>query len=95
MRDIILQKKDDKPKKNDLTSQKYLLGEMGVQVLTAIFRGGNQIESIRMLSGVSLACVKGRLPILIKLNLISEFISENGKSEYKIIDSGKKFLESI
>ena len=90
MRDII-KKKDDNLKNNDLTSQKYLIGEMGVQVLLAIFRGANQIESISMLSGVSLACVKGRLPILIKLN----FISESGESEYKILDNGKKFLESI
>ena len=90
MRDII-QKKDDNLKNNDLTSQKYLIGEMGVQVLLAIFSGANQIESISMLSGVSLACVKGRLPILIKLN----FISESGESEYKILDNGKKFLESI
>lgn len=95
MRDIIFQKKDDKLKKNDITSQKYLLGEMGIQVLMAIFRGGNQIESISMLSGVSLACVKGRIPILIKLNLISKFISEGGIPGYEIIDNGKKFLESI
>ena len=94
MREII-QKKDDKLKNSDLTSQKYLIGDMGVQVLTAIFRGANQIESISMLSGVSLACVKGRLPILMKLNLISEYISETRESEYKIIDNGKKFLESI
>ena len=94
MRDII-QKKDDNLKNNDLTSQKYLLGEMGVQVLMAIFRGANQIESISMLSGVSLACVKGRLPILFKLNLISECKSESGESEYKLLDNGKKFLESI
>lgn len=95
MRDIIFQKKDDKLKKNDITSQKYLLGEMGIQVLKAIFRGGNQIESISMLSGVSLACVKGRIPILIELNLISKFISESGIHGYKIIEKGKKFIESI
>ena len=95
MRDIIIQKKDDKLKKKDITTQKYLIGEMGIQVLTAILRGGNQIESISMLSGVSVACVKGRLPILIELNLISQFISEDGLPGYEIIEKGKKFLELI
>lgn len=76
--------------KDTLLSYRYLLGEMGIQMLTAISRGASNKMSIQLLSGVPMACVKGRLPVLMNLNLVSE---NNGK--YIATKNGEKFLKVI
>lgn len=51
---------------------KYLLGNMGIEILYAIEKGAKDIETIKLFSGVSMECIKGRLPVLMDLNLIEK-----------------------
>jgi hypothetical protein len=88
--------KDDDFKK-ELLSFKMILGEMGIQMLVAIFRGANTNETIMMLSGVPMSCVKGRLPVLINLNLVAAAgcSSPQGYNEFYITKEGCRFLTLI
>jgi len=80
------------PSKDDdnLSSYKYILGEMGIQILIAISHGANSQVSIRLLSGVSKECINGRLPVLSSLELIYQI-----QEEYYITERGNKFLIGI
>jgi predicted transcriptional regulator len=82
----------DISKKNEdeetLLSYQYILGEMGIQILVAIYRGATSQNAIQLLSGVPISCVKGRLPVLINLNLIVDM-----QEEYYITEKGNKFLK--
>ena len=60
----------DQQNNENLTSYKYILGEMGIQILIAISRGASTKTSIHLLSGVPSECVQGRLPVLSSLELI-------------------------
>ncbi|MGB5911274.1 MAG: hypothetical protein WBH31_08795 [Promethearchaeia archaeon] len=51
---------------------KYLLGNMGIEILYAIEKGAKDLETIKLFSGVSKECIKGRLPVLMDLNLIEK-----------------------
>ncbi len=51
---------------------KYLLGNMGIEILYAIEKGAKDLETIKLFSGVSMECIKGRLPVLMDLNLIEK-----------------------
>ena len=75
----------------ELKSYKYLLGEFGIAMLTAIYRGAQDGESIMMLSGVPSACISGRMPILLNLELVSCINNE----QYSITPKGKQFLTCI
>ena len=75
---------------DNLTSYKYILGEMGIQILIAISRGANTKISIRLLSGVPKECINGRLPVLSSLELIYQM-----QEEYYITDRGNLFLGVI
>jgi len=55
---------------NVIKNLKYLLGSMGVDILFAIERGARTKETIKLLSGVSVECINGRLPVLIDLDLV-------------------------
>ncbi|MHA1792687.1 MAG: hypothetical protein ACTSVI_08590 [Promethearchaeota archaeon] len=60
---------------------------MGIKILEILKFGRMDIESINFLSGIPIACIKGRIPVLKSLNLI---IIENG---YISLDkNGKDFL---
>ncbi|MHA1798577.1 MAG: hypothetical protein ACTSVY_09035 [Candidatus Helarchaeota archaeon] len=68
-------------------SIKMILGDMGIKILEILKFGRMDIESINFLSGIPIACIKGRIPVLKSLNLI---IIENG---YLSLDkNGKDFL---
>lgn len=73
-----------------MQSYKYLLGEMGLQILTSILRGVFTESTIMMISGVPMACVRGRLPVLINLGLVIEL-----QGEYHITTKGNEFLQMI
>ncbi len=76
-----------------LEDLKYLLGNMGIEILIAIDKGAKDFETIKLFSGLSIACIKGRIPVLLELRLIRE----NNKQYYleeKGIDF-KKQLESV
>lgn len=74
----------------NLSSYRYILGEMGIQILVAISRGANTKVSIRLLSGVSLECINGRLPVLSNLDLVYQ-----SQEEYYITERGNNFLIGI
>ena len=75
---------------DNLVSYKYILGEMGIQILIAISRGANTKVSIRLLSGVPPECITGRLPVLSSLELIFQT-----QEEYYITERGNNFLGCI
>ena len=75
----------------NLTNYKFILGEMGIQILIAISRGANTKISIRLLSGVPGECINGRLPVLSNL----ELIYQRGilpQEEYYLTDRGNDLL---
>jgi hypothetical protein len=74
----------------NLKNYKYILGEMGIQILIAISRGANTKLSIRLFSGVPPECVNGRLPVLSKLKFISQI-----QEEYHLTERGNNFLVCI
>jgi hypothetical protein len=78
--------KDD----DNLSSYKYILGEMGIQILVAISQGANTEASIRLLSGVPKECINGRLPVLSSLELIYQI-----QEEYYITKRGNNFLLGV
>jgi len=73
-----------------LISYKYILGDMGIQMLVAINRGAHTKEAIQLLSGVSMACINGRIPVLTSLDLI--YIRND---EIYISQKGIEFLSLI
>ena len=62
---------------------KNLLGYMGIEIFLAIDKGAKNYETIQLFSGLSLDCIKGRIPVLVDLELIKivfeeYFLSEKG-----------------
>jgi len=62
---------------------KNLLGYMGIEILYAIDKGAKNYETIKLFSGLPISCVKGRIPVLLELNLIrlvkkEHFLTEKG-----------------
>ncbi|MHA1721228.1 MAG: winged helix-turn-helix domain-containing protein [Promethearchaeota archaeon] len=74
----------------ELISYKYLLGDFGIQIASAINKGAQNDDAIIMLSGVPMACVTGRLPVLMNLKLV-----EARDSKYYITKKGRNFLKCI
>jgi len=79
------------PDREELLSYKYLLGDMGISILVAIARGARNYDSIMMLSGVPMACVNGRMPVLSNLKLILKVSVD----EVVITTRGLNFLRCI
>jgi hypothetical protein len=75
----------------ELKSYKYLLGDFGISMLIAVERGARNNDAIMMLSGVPPACITGRMPVLLKLNLIQK----NDQDEIILTDDGLNFLKVI
>ncbi|MHA1291138.1 MAG: hypothetical protein ACTSQJ_00550 [Promethearchaeota archaeon] len=71
-----------------LEELKYLLGNMGMEILLSISRGAKNFETIRLFSGIPLSCIRGRIPVLLDLNLIGK--KEN---EYYLTEKGLIFKE--
>lgn len=55
---------------DSLKDIKYLLGNMGMDIFFAIDNGAKDYETIKIFSGLPMACVKGRLPVLLDLLLV-------------------------
>jgi len=75
----------------ELNSYKYILGDLGIAILTAIARGAHAKDSIMMLSGVPMSCVNGRMPVLLNLKLVNMF----NENEIHISKRGILFLKVI
>jgi len=73
-----------------LDDLKYLLGNMGIEILLAIDRGAKDFETIKLFSGIPLSCIKGRIPVLLDLNLI-----EKENNEYYLKEKGIIFKEKL
>lgn len=71
---------DGEETKEDL---KNLLGYMGIEILFAIDKGAKNFETIKLFSGLPISCIRGRIPVLLELNLIKivkkeHFLTEKG-----------------
>ena len=79
---------------------KNLLGFMGIEILYAIDKGARHDETIKLFSGLPISCVKGRIPILLELNLIflkkkEYFLTEKGmnlKNQLKGANSNRTYI---
>ena len=56
---------------------KNLLGYMGIEILLAIDKGAKNYETIKLFSGLSFECIKGRIPVLLDLKLIRIALEEH------------------
>ncbi len=73
-----------------LQELKCLLGNMGVDIFFAIDKGAKDFETMKMFSGLPMACIKGRVPVLLELKLI---IKKN--DGYFLTNKGLSFKEKI
>jgi len=72
---------------------KCILGTMGIDILLAIGEGAKDFETIKIFSGLPLICVKGRIPVLLELNLAKKV-----NDEYYLTEKGlllKKKMNSV
>jgi predicted transcriptional regulator len=83
--------KDDELFENESVDDlKYLLGNMGIEILLAIDRGAKNFKTIKLFTGCSLSCIKGRIPVLLDLNLIYK-----KNNEYFLTERGLNFKKEI
>jgi predicted transcriptional regulator len=73
-----------------LEDLKYLLGNMGIDILLAIGEGAKDFETIKIISGLPLICVKGRIPVLLELNLANTY-----NDEFYLTEKGLRFKKEI
>jgi predicted transcriptional regulator len=73
-----------------IESIKMILGDMGIKILKALHLGPMDVKSINFLSGVPIACVRGRIPVLKSLNLIKEV-----GNAWTLDREGEAFLRAI
>lgn len=71
-------------------SIKMILGDMGIRILQVLRFGPMDMKSIEFLSGVPIACVKGRIPVLKSLNMIKE-----NDGVYSLDQKGDEFLDHV
>jgi predicted transcriptional regulator len=69
---------------------KNLLGYMGIEILFAIDKGAKNFETIKLFSGLPISCIKGRIPVLLELNLIKRI-----KKEHFLTEKGFNFKNQI
>ena len=69
-------------------SIKMILGDMGIKIMQVLRFGAMDLKSIEFLSGVPMACVKGRIPVLKSLNLIKEH-----DGSFSLDKAGELFLD--
>ncbi|GAH55189.1 unnamed protein product [marine sediment metagenome] len=63
---------------------------MGVDIFFAIDKGAKDFETMKIFSGLPMACIKGRVPVLLELKLIVK----NAKG-YFLTNKGLNFKEKI
>jgi len=87
-----MSKDDEALSADSVEDLKYILGTMGVEILMAIERGARDFKTIQLFTGCSLSCIKGRIPVLLELDLIYK-----NNNEYYLTEKGiifKKELEN-
>ncbi len=78
------------PKKERKEKLKLLLGDYGVSIILSIGKGARTFETIKLISGVPLSCIHGRIPVLIELGLIEK--QDNG---YRLTKKGMDFKRKL
>ena len=73
-----------------LEDLKCLLGNMGVDIFFAIDKGAKDFETMKIFSGLPMACIKGRVPVLLELKLIVK-----NADGYFLTNKGLSFKEKI
>jgi len=78
-----MSKDEDFFENESLDDLKYLLGDIGIEIFLAIDRGAKNFKTIQIFTGCSISCIKGRIPVLLELNLIYKnnndyFLTEKG-----------------
>ncbi|GAH02611.1 unnamed protein product [marine sediment metagenome] len=73
-----------------LEDLKCLLGNMGMDIFFAIDKGAKDFETMKIFSGLPMACIKGRVPVLLELKLVVK--KTNG---YFLTNKGLSFKEKI
>ena len=69
---------------------KCLLGNMGMDIFFAIDNGAKDFETMKIFSGLPMACIKGRVPVLLELKLIVK-----NNDGYFLTNKGLRFKEKI
>jgi len=73
-----------------LDDLKCLLGNMGIEIFFAIEKGAKDYESMKIFSGLPMACIKGRVPVLLELKLVKKDIEG-----YILTKKGLSFKKKI
>ncbi len=73
--------------REDADALKMVLGEYGLLILVAIKHGARTRQHIPLISGVPMACVTGRIPVILNLKLIRE------DEELSLTERGIKLLQ--
>jgi len=73
-----------------LQDLKCLLGNMGIEIFFAIEKGAKDYESMKIFSGLPMACIKGRVPVLLELKLVKKDIEG-----YILTKKGLSFKKKI
>ena len=75
---------------DSLEDLKYLLGNMGIEILLAVDKGAKNFETIKLFSGIPIACIRGRVPVLLDLSLIKK-----NKEDLTLTSKGINFKNQI
>jgi len=76
--------------KDDMDDLVYLLGNMGIEILISIHKGAKNFETIKLFSGIPIECIRGRIPVLLGLQLI-----EKTNNEYVLTQKGVRFKDHL
>ena len=63
---------------------------MGVDIFFAIEKGAKDYESMKIFSGLPMACIKGRVPVLLELKIVKKDIEG-----YFLTEKGLRFKKKI
>ena len=85
-----MSKDEDSFENESIEDIKYLLGNTGIEILLAIDRGAKNFKTIQIFTGCSISCIKGRIPVLLDLNLIFK-----NRNEYFLTEKGLDFKREI
>ena len=85
-----MSKDEDSFENESLDDLKYLLGNIGIDILLAIDRGAKNFKTIQIFTGCSISCIKGRIPVLLEIDLIYK-----NNNEYFLTEKGIDFKKEM
>ena len=85
-----MSKDDDFLDSDSVEDLKYILGTMGIEILLAIDRGAKDFKTIQLFTGCSISCIKGRIPVLLELDLIYK-----NNNEHYLTEKGLRFKKEL